>query len=69
MNTPDPDEPALNNNAGAPGSKSAASQPAKPEPSKAGKLLDGLGLPSMPGGNSTDAVIDGAKKLKNLFGL
>jgi hypothetical protein len=26
-------------------------------------------LPSMPGGNSTDAVIDGAKKLKNLFGF
>ena len=59
MNRPDPDEPAT----------AKPAMPAKPEPSKTGKLLDGLGLPSMPGGSSTDAVIDGAKKLKNLFGL
>jgi hypothetical protein len=46
--------------------------PDEPAPSKTSKLLNGLNLPSMPsmpGGGSTDAVIDGAKKLKNLFGF
>ncbi len=74
MNRPDPDEPALNSNSGASSTRSTAAQPAKadpakPEHGKTGGLLDGLNLPSMPGGNSTDAVIDGAKKLKNLFGF
>jgi hypothetical protein len=74
MNTPDPDEPAAGGSAGVAKTKSTAAQqsktePAKSEPSKGSKLLDGINLPSMPGGASTDAVIDGAKKLKNLFGL
>jgi hypothetical protein len=74
MNTPDPDEPAAGSSTGASNVKGTAAQqnkaePAKPEASKASKLLDGLNVPSMPGGNSTDAVIDGAKKLKNLFGF
>lgn len=56
MNTPDPEEPA------------AAS--GKTESGKAGTILDGLKVPGLPGGgNAGDAVIDGAKKLKNLFGL
>jgi hypothetical protein len=64
MNTPDPEEPeaASSGNTG----KNASPQP----PSRTGKLLDGISLPSLPGGaNSTDAVIDGAKKLKNLLGF
>jgi hypothetical protein len=74
MNTPDPDEPAAPGSASAQGAKGSTGQQgkaehAKPEPGMAGKLLDGLNLPSMPGGSSTDTVIDGAKKLKNLFGL
>jgi hypothetical protein len=74
MNTPDPDEPAAPGSASAQGAKGSTGQQgktehAKPEPGMASKLLDGLNLPSMPGGSSTDAVIDGAKKLKNLFGL
>jgi hypothetical protein len=65
MNTPDPEEPAAGS-----GTAAGKTDVAKPEQSKAGKLLDGLKMPSLPGGgNSGDAVIDGAKKLKNLFGL
>jgi hypothetical protein len=64
MNRPDPDEPAV----GSGGSTNA--QKAEPNSTGTGTLLDGLKMPSLPGGgNSTDAVIDGAKKLKNLFGL
>jgi hypothetical protein len=62
MNRPDPEEPAV-------GVGSTANAQ-KAEPNSTGTLLDGLKMPSLPGGgNSTDAVIDGAKKLKNLFGL
>jgi hypothetical protein len=62
MHTADPDEPATGS------AKSPAAD--KTEQSTTGKLLDGLKMPSLPGGgNSGDAVIDGAKKLKNLFGL
>jgi hypothetical protein len=79
MNTPDPEEPevapqrASSKKAGnQPGNQSeaASTDAANADQSTAGKLLNGLGIPSLPGGgNSTDAVIDGAKKLKSLFGF
>lgn len=75
MNTPDPEEPAVPNKQSTATAKKPAAQAGKSEPAKAEppkdesiKLPGGLSIPGMPGGSS-DAVIDGAKKLKNLFGL
>ena len=62
MNTPDPQEPPV------PGSK--AGQAAGSQEGSSGKGSDGLQIPGLPGNaNPADALIDGAKKLKNLFGF
>jgi hypothetical protein len=67
MNTPDPDEPALPANNTGNTKKStvqATNQPSQPEPGKSG-----ISIPGLPGNIPADAVMDGAKKLKNLFGF
>jgi hypothetical protein len=62
MNTPDPQEPPVSGSNSGSGSGANKSGTEKPK--------DGLQIPGLPGNSiPTDAVIDGAKKLKNLFGF
>jgi hypothetical protein len=70
MNTPDPQEPPVSgsNSGSSSGSSSGASSGANKSGTE--KPKDGLQIPGLPGNSiPTDAVIDGAKKLKNLFGF
>jgi len=62
MNTPDPEEPPV------PGAN--AGQAAGSQQGSTGKGSEGLQIPGLPANaNPADALIDGAKKLKNLFGF
>lgn len=64
MNTPDPDEPAMPSSGGKQTASQSGNQSSQTESGKSG-----VSIPGVPGSISTDAVIDGAKKLKNLFGF
>ena len=71
MNRADPEEPPMpsGNESTQQGGKAA---PAKPDQGNAIKLPGGITLPGLPGGGNSvpaDSLIEGAKKLKNLFGL
>ena len=75
MNTADPDEPPMP----ASNAKKSAAQSSKNEAAHAEQNRDesgsgskpssGIAIPGLPGNVSPDAVIDGAKKLKSLFGF
>jgi hypothetical protein len=75
MYTADPDEPPMptsgSKRSAAQSNKSEAAQaePSKDDSGNASKLPGGLAIPGLPGNVSPDAVIDGAKKLKSLFGF
>jgi hypothetical protein len=75
MNTADPDEPPMpSSGAKKSGSQSskvdaAHAEPSKEDPGSGSKLPGGISIPGLPGNVSPDAVIDGAKKLKSLFGF
>jgi hypothetical protein len=83
MNQPDPDEPPMPSGnparnarkAAAQGAKTEAAQgePAKDDGNSAIKLPGGLSMPNLPNMPNMpangEAVIEGAKKLKSLFGF
>jgi hypothetical protein len=64
MNTPDADEPPMPSGSGKQSASQSGSQPSQTESGKSG-----LSIPGLPGNIPADAVMDGAKKLKNLFGF
>jgi hypothetical protein len=77
MNTPDPEEPPMpasssKKSATKSGKGDAAqAEPGQEDSGSATKLPGGISIPGLPSGTniSPDAVIEGAKKLKNLFGF
>ncbi|NVO07418.1 MAG: hypothetical protein HXX19_16540 [Rhodoferax sp.] len=75
MQTADPDEPPMpvsgtkKSTAKAGKSEAAAAEPSREESGSSSKPSGGIAIPGLPGNVSADQVIDGAKKLKNLFGF
>jgi hypothetical protein len=74
MQTADPEEPPMPVSSSKKSAKSSKVEAAKAEPSQedsgsATKSPGGISIPGLPGNVSPDAVIDGAKKLKSLFGF
>jgi hypothetical protein len=71
MDQADAQEPALSSAKGKKGAKQAPAQAesAKADAAPAGNAPGGIAIPGLPNTVSPDAIIDGAKKLKSLFGF